>query len=250
MSDTIKNLLLKYQEIKSLPIGSAVNINQIKNLLEKVNPLLIKIKAENRISTPHYNFFRILKIGYLEAKVHTPFLVNLLSPDGTHDQGRLFLDAFLKLISENNERFINYLPANIQIKAEHKTSKGIIDIIISHRHPKADKSFLIIIENKIFAGDQENQIERYYYHALDELKLSEDQITIVYLTPRQFSPSEYSINLQLMDKLKSQGQLKLLGYNSDILTMLSKCNQQVVSEKLRQTINQYLEILNDFNDEN
>jgi hypothetical protein len=250
MSLDIKKLLTRYREIKSLPIGSSVTTNQIKDLLEKVNPLLSKIKEENKISTPHYNFFRILKIGYLEAKVHTPFLVNLLNPDGTHAQGRLFLDAFLELLSENDQRFTNYLPSNIEIKAEYKTNKGIIDIIISHRHPESKKSFLIIIENKIFAGDQENQIERYYHYALNELKLSEEQITIVYLTPKQFSPSEYSINLELMDKLRKQGRLKLLGYNSHITKMLSKCNEQVLSEKLRQTINQYLEILNDFTDEN
>jgi hypothetical protein len=49
-----------------------------------------------------YNLFHILKIRHYESRVHTPFLVNLLSPKGSHAQGDLFYRVFLEQVFRND----------------------------------------------------------------------------------------------------------------------------------------------------
>lgn len=224
-----------------------VKTENIKELLERFIPLQSRVLENNKNETPYYNVFKVLRIEYLEARVHTPFLSDLLNPRGLHSQGRIFLDSFLKLISPEKSNLLEYELGNIEIKTEHKTSQGIIDILIFHRNSIQQKRFLIIIENKIFACDQENQIERYYKYALNDLKIPKEQILLVYLKPNRDSPTEFSINKDLQIDLVENGLLKLLGYNPDVSTMLLECNENIKSQKLKQTIIQYVDILKEFN---
>ncbi|HEY8689638.1 MAG TPA: PD-(D/E)XK nuclease family protein [Chitinophagaceae bacterium] len=222
------------------------NIDHIKELLNRFIPVQVRVQENNKNETPYYNVFKVLRIEYLEARVHTPFLADLLNPRGLHSQGQIFLDSFLKLVSPE-KKWTEYEKENIEIKTEHKTSQGVIDILIFHRNQIKQKRFLIIIENKIFACDQENQIERYYNYALKDLKIPKEQILLVYLKPTRDSPTEFSISGKLKNELDKNGLLKLLGYSPDISAMLLECNESINSQKLKQTIIQYIDILKEFN---
>ncbi len=227
-------------------MAKIIKTENIKELLERFIPLQSKVLEYNKDETPYYNVFKVLRIEYLEARVHTPFLSDLLNPRGLHSQGRIFLDSFLKLISYEKPNLLEYELENIEIKTEHKTSQGIIDILIFHRSQNRQKRFLIIIENKIYAPDQKNQIERYYNYALNDLKIPKELIFLVYLKPNKSSPTITSISEELQIDLVKNGLLKLLGYNPDISKMLLECNEHLKSQKLKQTIIQYVDILKEF----
>lgn len=248
MVSEIKDLLNRFNSLKkSEVIEMSNNVQDIKELIQKFTPFLEQIKEEERRETPHYNIFKVLKIEYLEASVHTPFLADLLNPRGNHSQGELFLDAFFRIIADKKLAFLNIDYNNIQIKNEYFTTKGIIDILILNNDVDSTNRFVVIIENKIFASDQEDQLKRYYDYALNDLKLSEEQIKIIYLKPSKGIPSSRSLSEDDFHYLVDRGILKLLGYNPDILHMLFTCNKKVVSEKLRQTIFQYIEVIKEFN---
>ncbi|MBW1616083.1 MAG: hypothetical protein JRJ49_06030 [Deltaproteobacteria bacterium] len=53
-------------------------------LLLGYNSLQNIIKIFNRKEASDYNIFDILNIKGAETKTHTPFLCNLLNPEGTH----------------------------------------------------------------------------------------------------------------------------------------------------------------------
>lgn len=245
----IKELLEKYScvntEVKKNVISN--KIENIHELLRRYMPFLAEIKEAHRIEAPHYNLFKILQIDHLEAKVHTPFLKNLLDINGSHSQSDLFFDSFLEnVIRKNEELFHNLKKENIQVKSEYKTSKGIIDILIRYRHSIKNLNFVIIIENKLYAGDQSDQLNRYYSYAKQDLKLLDEQIFLIYLKPQKSTPSEVSIESKLRNSLEQKGVFKSIGYNPDIVNWLTLCNSKIISQKLKQTIIQYIDIINNF----
>lgn len=103
-----------------------------------------------------FNIFR--NLGLTENQ-HSNFLKKMLSPRGSHNQGCLFLEEFLKTIG------INYdcLTSNsINVYTEKQAGKrGRIDLSLTI----GDST--IIIENKINgAKDQSGQLYRYWKNAI------------------------------------------------------------------------------------
>lgn len=247
--EKIKNILKKFSEISERSKNEIHNktIPSLRELINQFSPILSEIKLERKTTTPNYNLFKILNIEYLETVVHTPFLRDLLDIDGLHSQGSLFFDAFLYLIlPESSFIFRNYQTEYLEIIEEHNISDGRIDILVIHRHPLNERKFCIIIENKINASDQKDQLMRYYKYAKENLGLNDSQILLVYLAPVKSLPSEWSISKELRDNLMEFGTLKILGYLPHIRNWLLYCIEKISSQKLKQTLIQYIEILNEF----
>ena len=83
-----------------------------------------------------------------EVRLHSRLICGFLNPLGKHYQGDVFLETFLECVGLR-EWFGN--ASNARVYKEYKN----IDVYITNgeRH--------IIVENKIWAGDQDRQIERY-----------------------------------------------------------------------------------------
>jgi len=52
-------------------------------------------EAMSRATGEQFNMFRVLGVGHLEVKTHSPILAELLNPKGKHGQGDVFLSLFL-----------------------------------------------------------------------------------------------------------------------------------------------------------
>ena len=70
---------------------------------------------------------------------------------------------------------------------------------------------------------------------------------ILYLTPNGNDPTEYSIDYSLKNDLFQRDVLKIISYGKEIRRWLKMCNSSdaLRSEKIRQSIGQYLEIINE-----
>ena len=118
-----------------------------------------EIEDRRRGQGEFFNVFNIIGMRVDEVRLHSAMLAELLSPNGYHGLGTLFLRAFLDVIGVESS-FIDYSYCNLDcieryIGAKTETDGGRIDIIIE------DGNHAIIIENKIYAPDQENQLLRY-----------------------------------------------------------------------------------------
>ena len=122
---------------------------------------------------PNLNVWEAVNLARSELK-HCSFLRWLLDPRGSHYQGELFLKRFIeRFIERFSERFPNEIPidelSSCNVKSEDSDiADGRVDISITGR------SFIIVIEAKIDAGEQEDQLKRYG-------NISED-VVIVFLT--------------------------------------------------------------------
>ena len=198
----------------------SVSTTAVSNLFRQVWLLKSKHQERAKANGENFNIFSILGRETDEVKTHSALLADLLNPTGSHGQGTVFLKLFI----EKLKRLEAYEDVkNFQVRAEASTSEGRIDILLE----KDDAC--IVIENKIYAGDQEAQLQRYYQYAR-----SKDRVEIIYLTLHGDDPREYSLG-----NLNNRYVIPV-SYESDIIDWLKDCIKE--SERvpiIRETLVQY-----------
>ena len=202
-----------------------------------------EIRQREKEYATKYNIFDVLNVKYAETLTHTPFLTNLLNPQGSHGQGNLFLKNFLHgfIPEQKNQNFILEDSGDYFIKEEKVTPLGRIDIYIKSNNPK--KRFGIVIENKIYAADQYKQLKRYYDFLRKYKKLADDHIMVFYLTPHGDEPDEFTSGKRLKDSPNNMQVFKSISYKKDISGWLKETHSLIQPEKVKLMINQYLNIL-------
>lgn len=185
-------------------------------LLDKA--AIIQLRQEALKLECAFNIFQILRAGHEEVSLHSRFLYELLNPKGSHGMGDVFLRCFAKISSLPD---LSY--DNVYVMREHAN----IDILIR------DNNHAIIIENKIYAGDQFEQLKRYYKYA-ESLHLKPH---LLYLTLDGREPSEHSI-ADLLEKVNP------ISYSVEIRKWLTACVQEAAMKPtLRETIIQYQNLI-------
>lgn len=210
-------------------------IDNIKNLLNKISVICVKAnteKEDRKKRGEEFNIFTTLGLYANEVRLHSALLAELLNPKGSHGMGDIMIKAFLKEIGVN-PNFLDSTKINPYIKERHighitDTTGGRIDIILEDGH------HAIIIENKIFAGDQENQLVRYNNYGK---KFKSNNYVLLYLTLNGHKASEYSTSNLKLD-------YKCISYESDILKWLDSCVKLAYNKPLlRETLIQYINLL-------
>ena len=111
-----------------------------------------------------------------------------------------------------------------------------------------DQSLALVIENKIYAGDQTNQMQRYCRYAKQHY---DDNALVLYLTLNGRNPNDTSTG----NDLKENEDYYAVSYADDIVQWLKLCLCECTfTPRIRETIGQYLDIIkqltnNDMNEE-
>lgn len=178
-----------------------------------------KIRGKN-----DFNPLTILLDPSDEVRLHSRFLHNLLSPSGTHCQGPLFLDLFLKVCGLSD---FGIHTKNCIVHKEYH----FIDLYIT------DKNKHIIIENKIYAADQDKQIERYIEIIKKENSKDYDlssNLAVIYLSLDGSYPTDKSLGYlkpgkgTLIDNHNNEEyQIKTISYNKETLNWIKLCAIEV-----------------------
>jgi len=219
----------------------------MESFLEQVHLINNKYKELAKVTGDNYNIFKVLQLSSKELS-HSKVISNLLNPKGSHGQGDVFLNYFIhvlydELSEEKDIPLLNEWSKNDfiakstrvelekyigQISKDH-TSGGRIDICISNGSKP-----IIIIENKIYASNQENQLIRYYNY-LKKCKC-ENEAILLYLT----------LNGRNADNHKKLEGIKYfpISYKFTISKWLEKCKSYSVEKPfIRETLSQYIYIL-------
>lgn len=201
-----------------------------KTKWDKAKQLVTLAKQYKRlmVKPDPYNLFSVLRGKSDEVRLHSRFLSDLLNPHGLHNLKYSplisFFDSLLdiKIVSDNYD---------FEVKVEHEN----IDIYLVNQTTKQ----AVIIENKIYADDQEQQLLRYFYTAKEE---GYEDITIVYLTLNGDQPSTLSINGEL-GSLNVE-DIKLLSYQFHIQTWITSLIEKSAEHpSLRESLIQYISII-------
>lgn len=121
---------------------------------ETLVPKILSDKQNYAINSPNLNIFDGFNIGKDELK-HCSLLAWFFNPSGNHGQGELFLECFLRKFEV--KEILQYTGGGyFTVSTEDNYSEqGRVDISIYN------KNFWLIIEAKIMAYEQDDQVERY-----------------------------------------------------------------------------------------
>lgn len=196
----------------------------------------------------NYNLFSILSIERYELK-HSALIANLLDPKGSHGCGDAFLRAFFEIALKDlaypfedctlPDSYTEYYTGPIV-----GDTGGRIDILVK------SSRYGLIIENKIYAGDQDKQLIRYDNYGKETF--GADGYLLVYLTLYGYDASKESTATKSAEEV---GYLRL-SYAEDILRWLEQCVRLADNKPLvRESLNQYIRTIKqltyqDMNQEN
>lgn len=191
------------------------------------------LQEERHRKGENYNLFSILNIERYELK-HSALIANLLDPKGSHGCGDAFLRAFFEIALKGTAYpFESSTPPNSY--TEYYTGPiagdtgGRIDILVKSSH------YGLIIENKIYAGDQDKQLTRYDNYGKETF--GADGYLLVYLTLYGCDASKESTATKRAEEV---GYLRL-SYAEDILRWLEQCVRLADNKPLvRESLNQYI----------
>jgi len=244
MPRDIKDMQIFFLRLKDFDKKHAnLHFREFRTAFSKIRYRIDRIKKEskriNKYYARDYNIFNVLKIHKDEDRTHSPFLANLLNPNGEHGQGEIFVKAFLEYLSKKKKVGIPKEGSwdNWHIKTEDyiqndNESRGFMDIVLrNYRH-----GILIVIENKIYALEDPYQLEKYCRHMQDETGFQ--YRILLYLTRDGREPNNPPINRDV--------QFNLLSYNEDIKTILEQSKDQIKARKIKDIVEQYLEIIEIF----
>jgi hypothetical protein len=132
----------------------------IKKLLESVNDAITELNNNQKVKENHgetFNVFSLCGVDHYEIW-HSKILAEFLNPRGMHGQGTRFLQTFAEKFLDSCE-FSDKTSVSTEVTSYIKNLRiGRFDVLIEDASNKS----VCIIENKIFAGEQEEQLTRYH----------------------------------------------------------------------------------------
>jgi hypothetical protein len=123
-------------------------------------------------------------------------------------------------------------PADGSWEIDH--GRDYIDIRLRH----IDTRDRVIIETKWNAGDRPGQV--FDYWRSERKRTGRWRIPVVYLTPTGRTPD---LGLDAADHDKFRRDLVQMSYRTDLASMLSNCLINVAAPRVRETLDQYIELL-------
>ena len=219
------------------------------SLLHKVNQLVQEekiLKAEKERRGENYNIFEVMHAQGDEVFTHSAIIASLLNPKWNHGCKSTFLRIFVDHLKESLsnvdfsfdtdlEKCHVYVEYNIGNISSESESGGRIDIIIQSE--KRDNA--IIIENKIYAGDQKKQLYRYKNYAQTHYK----SYILLYLTLDGHVPSNDSTSGDMFS-MEEGKDFYCIDYKSFIRDWLISCKEKAASSPVvRETITQYYNLI-------
>ena len=199
-------------------------MEQIRSLLHELSKEVGRenTKLEEKKSRGEsFNIFSICGVNHYEV-THSAIIAEFLNPLGSHGQKETFVKAFVESL---NLQDFDFLLNGVEVTTEMVIRNGRIDIVISNGNKQA-----IIIENKIYAADQWQQLKRYDEYAKTKYT---NGYKILYLTLNGDDPNDVESR-----KVK----YITISYKHHIIDWLLKCKHLAIDKPLiRETLNQYIQ---------
>jgi hypothetical protein len=214
-------------------------MKEISEVLNQTIRILESHIVEKEQKKEIFNIFSVLELTTDEVNLHSKFIGELLNPKGTHLMGDIFLKRFISVISDkvaidkfNTQTAIIEIEKLIGEKTE--TEGGRIDIILTDINKHS-----IIIENKIYAPEQVNQLLRYNNYKGCKSK------TLLYLTLDGKSSQNESYSKNYPDFYTC------ISYSFEIIKWLEECIDITKQyHNIQEVIKQYHKIINQITGKN
>jgi len=209
-----------------------------------------------------FNVFTAMREISDEVYLHSRFISSILDPKGEHGLGIIPLKKFLEVIGSSFR--CGEKPTVRPNPREHWKEENEIDLLIEGLTNNDAEPCAIIVENKIYANDcnhpgqGKGQLQGYYHYLKKEkenIKYSDNQIEIYYLTPNRHEPSTYSLKgdgvtyPQLSIEKTRIGlhpcnkYVRLIDYANEIEKWVSQVVKDAYDDNLINALKQYRQVI-------
>jgi len=214
-----------------------------EKFIEEIKKFKYKQTKQKQRGLNDYNILTTVLKPHDEVRLHSRMIGSFLDINGNHYQDSLFLEKFIEVIGLKN-----YKVEKSKIYLEYEN----IDLYLT------DGNKHIIIENKVYAEDQNKQIKRYIETIkMENKELSWENLYVYYLSIDRKVPSKVSLgdlNIEdniIFNKKYKIAQYKAIYYKKHILSWLEKCQYEVqnitnLNEAIKQYINAIKIMLGDY----
>ncbi len=160
------------------------------SIKEKIRDLLLSNDFKRlTYKKDEANIFKIINMADKEI-VHSDMLAWLFNPYENHNLNDKVLKEILMQLSKKDAEYINLLLldySDLEVYREYTVDNGRrIDIVMESKNNKV----IFIIENKIWSGEGDNQLEDYKNY-IDE-KYSDYNRIFLFLTPEKERKEKYT----------------------------------------------------------
>lgn len=259
------------------------NVQQIEQAKKSLYGLQTRLEEIEKINEKRINVFEATGMRTQEIK-HSAFLAWLLDPNKPHGLGSSVLNKFIerlftydiathKTVVKTNREIIgnalnrvDYILTDSFIKVETEKvlckPESRIDIFIAS--PKAET--VIVIENKVFSGQHDDQLNRYESEVANHPEYCKYKKVFVFLTPNGDLPYDddwcvfgYDEILSIVKEIKNElprggasAKLKILleDYMELVDTQILKGNKELraLCKEIRRDHSEAIEILMNYTD--
>jgi hypothetical protein len=199
-------------------------------LREKLLPLQQEARQVALTQAPEYNIFSLLLLERVES-INSAILANLLNPDGSHGQGVLFLRTFINHCKRKYPAFHNF-DGDIEkgrwtVTPELPFGNGRMDIVAMN----SATGQILLIENKIDAPEQPEQIKRYgEWMQRKEQEFPQQAMLYLTITGKEAETAFGYLYTQI-------------SYHEDIVSWLEQALEKTQAENVRSIIRQYCDVV-------
>ncbi|MFT6910540.1 MAG: hypothetical protein ACJAS1_007272 [Oleiphilaceae bacterium] len=168
-----------------------------------------------------------------EVRLHSRFLYSMINPESKHYQGTLFLKLFLESVQYPDWLDVDKSSVSIETKLDDlEGMTGFIDIYVT------DGTRHIVIENKINAKDQNNQLARYVDLVKNAYNAEPENLLFIYLSKGRAKPDDNSFgNYQLSsddtqvvdDKKNAVARYLSISFNKEIRCWVNRCLEETIN---------------------
>ena len=222
LTNFFQPLIFRYRVAKEIKNQTDKYLASDFNLIELINP------DENRVSD---------------------LIALFLNPEGEHGQGEIFLREFIKYLKGRIKERINEEAENLKVLVQIDTTQVFVEReFMTHEGRRIDicvkfPGFVIGIENKPWAGEQEKQLADYN----DFLQKFGNYI-LIYLDG--WGRKATTIDKQTKEVLKQEGKFLETSYNNFLKPWLLQCYKECEAEKVRWFLKDFVNwIENNFKEE-
>ena len=135
-------------------VSGEKDMKGVSQLLDKAGKVLKDIEKQMSEGAG-FNVFSLCGVDHYET-MHSKILAEFLNPQGRHGQRTLFLKCFQQMLKDHF-KFEGEFSDSTSVTTEIAFGGDRLDILIEDESRKS----ICVIENKIFAGEQPEQLERY-----------------------------------------------------------------------------------------
>ena len=209
--------------------------NLFRTWLNSITQIIKKQQEIAAIRGENYNLFKVIHMTSNETSVHSAFIADLLNPKGLHGMGDEFLRLFVETI-DTHGLDLDIQGSKVEIEKvigpRTETTGGRLDIIVYN------KEQAIIIENKIYAEDQEAQMLRYHNYAQKQYR---GKHLLLYLS---LDGLVHDNDFTTKGQVAENKDFFTISYKEDILNWLYECRQLAVDRPLlREGLSHYINLV-------